>query len=170
MLVRKRIRLSEYDYSQTGYYFVTICTHHFKQLFGMVINEKMVLSQTGIIILSNWKKISSLHHYSELDDFVIMPNHIHGIIIIDEPMVEDANFASSTDRSKMALCKVIQQFKRACTIEIDKVNGNKIKIWQRSFYDRVIRNEKELFKIRLYIKQNPLRWDLEKNKLINLEI
>lgn len=133
MLVRKRLRLSEYNYSQTGYYFVTLCTHNFINLFGRVGNEKVILTTVGKIVLTNWEKTSLLHDYAELDEFVVMPNHIHGIIIIDEPRVVDAKFASPTDRTKMALCKIIQQFKRASTIEINKVNGNKVKIWQRSF-------------------------------------
>jgi len=89
-----------------------------------------------------------------------MPNHIHGVIIING--VEDAKFASPTDRTKMELSKQIQQFKRAVTMKIKsrkyKTNFN----WQRSFYERIIRHETELFNIRRYIHQNPLKWDLEK--------
>ncbi len=90
-----------------------------------------------------------------------MPNHIHGIIVIND--VGDANFASPTpDRTKMQLSKLIQQFKRAVSLQIKSMNLKQDFYWQRSFYDRIIRNENELFNIRRYIKQNPLNWELEK--------
>ncbi len=93
----------------------------------------VILSKIGKIVLTNWKKISSLHNYSELDEFVIIPKHIHCIIIIDGSIAEDVNFASSMDRTKMTLCKVIQQFNHAITIYIRKMNSNCVQIWQQSF-------------------------------------
>ncbi len=109
-----------------------------------------------------WNKIEILHKNIELDYYVIMPNHIHGIIIIND--VGDANFASPTiDRTKIELSKLIQQFKHAVTLQIKSMNLKPIFKWQRSFYERIIRNEKELFNIRKYIEQNPLKWELEKD-------
>lgn len=102
-----------------------------------------------------------------LDEYVIMPNHVHGIIIIEDN-VADANFASTTNRTEMLLSKVIQLFKRAVTIQINKERSGKSAVWQRSYFDRVIRNEKELYQIRNYIRQNPLKWHLEKNEVVNL--
>ncbi len=101
-----------------------------------------------------------------------MPNHLHGIIIIDNHSVGDANFASPTtveDRSKMELCKIIQQFKRAVTIKIKKSIKESDFKWQRSYYDRIIRNEQELYNIRKYNRQNPLKWKLETD-IENLDI
>jgi len=146
-----------------------VCTKDHKHHFGKIENDKMILNIFGKIIDEYWNKIEILHKNIELDYYVIMPNHIHGIIIINNT-VGDANFASPTmDRTKMELCKLIQQFKRAITIKIKTIKyGSNFK-WQRSFYDRIIRNDKELFNVRKYIRQNPLKWDLEKN-IINLDI
>ncbi len=165
---RKRNRLQEYDYSQSGYYFVTLCTKNHKSFLGKIINGKMILNQFGELITSNWIKIQTLHNNIELDEFVIMPNHIHGIIIIN--YVGNANFAFPTDRTKMLLSKIIQQFKRACSIDTKNKFKNKLLLWQRSYYERIIRNEKELYQIRKYIIQNPLKWEIENDSLENLEL
>ena len=183
MVNRKRNRLKYFDYSQAGWYFVTLCTKDHKNHFGKIENEKMVFNNYGEIVDECWKNIETLHKIIELDYYVIMPNHIHGIIIINvggenlSPPTRDAKFSSNrdakfasptnvmgkmTDRTKMELSKVIQQFKRAVTIRIRSMNRNSNFKWQRSFYDRIIRNEKELYNIRKYIQQNPLKWDLEK--------
>ncbi|MFA5804016.1 MAG: transposase [Melioribacteraceae bacterium] len=168
MKERKRNRLQEYDYSQSGYYFVTLCTDDHKPFFGKIINGEMILNQFGYIIKNNWIRIQSLHKNIELDEFVIMPNHIHGIIIING--VGNAKFAFPTNRTKMTLSKLIQQFKRACTIEIKNKFNYHIPLWQHSFYDRIIRNENELYQIRKYILQNPLKWEVENNSIENLEL
>ena len=161
---RKPNRLKYYYYSNYGWYYVTICAGNHIHYFGKIEKETMILNKNGKIAESAWHKIPVLHKNIETDYHVIMPNHIHGIIIIN---VGEANLASPTDRTKMLLSKIIQQYKRAVTLEIRKHNPN-FK-WQRSFYERIIRNEKELYNIRKYIEQNPLKWYYEK-KLENLEI
>lgn len=167
MFTRKVLRLNNFDYSGDGFYFVTICSAHKAELFGKVVNEIVVLNNLGRIVEDSWLKVGSLHENIRLDEYVIMPNHVHGIIIIEDN-VADANFASTTQRTEMLLSKVIQQFKRAVTIQINKERSGKGAIWQRSYFDRVIRNEKELYQIRNYIRQNPLKWHLEKNEVVNL--
>lgn len=160
MKIRKPNRLKYYDYSNAGWYYVTICSHKHKNYFGEIVIGEMKLNKIGEIVLECWNNIANLHKHIELDYYVIMPNHIHGIIIIN--YVEDANYVSD-DRTKMELSKLIQQFKRAATIKIKSINPELNFNWQRSFYDRIIRNEKELFYIRKYIQQNPFKWDLKKN-------
>ena len=126
----------------------------------------MILNQFGCIIKNNWIRIQTIHKNIELDQFVIMPNHIHGIIIVG-----DANFASpKDDRSNMTLSKIIQQFKRVCSIEIKNKFNYHLPLWQRSFYDRIIRNENELYQIKKYILQNPLKWEIDNNSIENLEL
>lgn len=169
MKERKQNRLLEYDYSQSGYYFVTLCSNEHKLLFGKIIDGKMLLNQFGAIVKNNWVKIQPLHSNIELDEFTIMPNHIHGIIIIDNT-VGKTNLVFPADRTKMVLSTIIQQFKKACTTEIKNKFNYLIPIWQRSFYDRIIRNENELYKIRKYIIQNPMKWDIENNSTENLEL
>jgi putative transposase len=189
MRLRKPNRLKYYDYSQAGWYYITTCTKDHKNHFCKITNEKMIFNRYGQIVDECWKNIENLHENIELDYYVIMPNHIHGIIIInvgDENLSSqskkkgnqkirnatlqsrNAKFAFPTDRTKMVLSKIIQQFKRAVTIRIKSVNQNSTFKWQRSFYERIIRNEKELFEIRKYIQQNPLKWDLEKH-IVNLD-
>jgi REP-associated tyrosine transposase len=165
---RKPNRLKFYDYSNAGWYYVIICTKDHKNHFGKIENYKMILNQIGNIVDESWDMIETLHRNIELDYYVIMPNHVHGIIIIND--VGDAKFALLTvDRTKMELSKLIQQFKRALTLKIKSMKYKSKFKWQHSSYDRIIRNEKELFKIRKYIEQNPLRWELEK-EIINLEL
>jgi len=171
MKQRKPNRLKEYNYSNNGWYFVTMCTKNRTPYFGKINNGKMVLNEIGKIVDEYWNKIESLHKNIDLDHYVIMPNHIHGIIIIEN--VGDANFASPTnktyDRTKMELSKIIQQFKRAVTI---KIRNNKHDLnfqWQHSFYDRIIRNERELYNIRNYIRENPFKWALKKD-IENLDV
>jgi len=175
---RKRNRLPEYDYSNPAWYYVTICTDKHIHHFGEVKNGEMILNEFGKVADENWINIAKLHEHVDIDYHIIMPNHMHGIIIINsvgdantiQPRqkfnVVDAKFASTThviDRTKMELSKLIQQYKRSVTIEIKTSKQQTNFKWQRSFYDRIIRNEKELFYIRNYIEQNPLRWEIEKN-------
>ena len=165
---RKSTRYKDYDYNLPGYYFVTICSDNMEYIFGNIKNGDIKLCDLGSIVRNCWESISEHFHNIELDYYQIMPNHIYGIIIINS--VGNANFAFPTDRTKMLLSKAIQQFKRQVTIEAKVKLKIKNKIWQKSFYDRVIRNEKELYNIRKYIKQNPLKWDFEKNTPENLDI
>jgi putative transposase len=164
----KPTRLKEYDYSNVGWYYVTICTQKHAMYFGRVKNKEIQKNVLGKIADKYWKEIPKHFPEVELDEYIIMPNHIHGIIIIND-VVGDAKFASPTDRTKMTLSKVIQQFKRAVTIEVKTSFPKSNFRWQRSFYDRIIRNDKELYFIRRYIKQNPLKWEFEQN-IDNLDI
>ena len=82
--VRRNPRLAGYDYTQSGVYFVTICTHLRQHLFGAVVSDEVILSETGKIALSDWEAIPSHYTLAELDCFVVMPNHIHGILVLHE--------------------------------------------------------------------------------------
>jgi putative transposase len=169
MLARKKNRLTAYDYSSAGCYFVTINTFNGYSHFGSFSGQAIILSRIGIIVNNLLKCIPKIHNKVYLESFIIMPDHIHAIIRIlpfEETghFVKGANFAPFTisdtgnDRSKMLLSKVIQQFKRACTLEINRQHLFRGKIWQRSFFDRIIRDKNELFKAKVYIKNNPVKW------------
>jgi len=180
---RKPTRYKDYDYSLPGYYFITICSYEMKHSFGCVNNCKMIPNDTGVIVNNCWNEIQNHYKNVELDYYQLMPNHFHGIVIIDSP-IENVGDGSPVPQQKteregkpfaydksVSLSDIIGYFKFQSTKainELSKNTGNKI--WQRSFYDHVIRNEKELYEIRKYIEQNPVKWDLEKNATENLFI
>jgi REP element-mobilizing transposase RayT len=157
--VRKRTRLKEYDYSNNAYYFITICVNDKIEVFGKVENNSVILNDYGLIIEKNLLYLMERFKSVEIDFYVIMPNHFHCIIILE----------NESDKNKKSISNIVGAFKSITTIELHKMGLNNFK-WQRSFYDRIIRDEKELFNIRQYIEQNPLRWELEKENPQNIEL
>lgn len=164
---RKPNRLKDFDYSQPGWYFVTICTKNRINHFGEIRNDKMILNEFGRGVDDIWLKIPMHYPNAELDEFIIMPNHVHGIIIIDykNNYARDENIRP---HHKTNLSNVIKGFKIGVQNWCRNNNYSHFK-WQRSFHDRIIRNENELYYIRRYIKFNPLKWSIAKN-LNNIEI
>jgi len=162
MRERKRIRLKNYDYSQDGYYFVTICAENREEWFGKVEKGEMILNQYGKIANQCWDDLPNHYLNCSLDSFVVMMNHIHGIIVIlnkDVTIVGNGLKPFPTH----GLSEMIPGFKTFSSRKINEEikNDNKFQ-WQKSFYDHVIRNETELYRIRDYIKNNPLKWDLDR--------
>ena len=165
---RKPNRLQNYDYSETGYYLVTICAQDKVNYFGEIEQAQMQLSDIGQIATEG---IPEHFHDTALDEFIVMPNHIHGIVII----VGNADLRSKppyclqqqTDRSKMYLSKIIHGFKSSVTRMVRKRWGNHSFGWQKSFYDHVIRNDEDLHRVRAYIQNNPLNWELDRDNRAN---
>jgi len=155
-------RLKIWDYTTPWWYYITICTKHHKEWFGDVSNSKMKQNMLGKIAEKYWKDITNHYTICELDYYVIMPNHIHGIIIID-PDVETEHAPSLH-----SLGNIVGSFKSAVT-KWAHTNGYDKFHWQPRFYDRIIRNDRELYNIRKYIEQNPLKWDVKKNIPDNLD-
>jgi len=171
MKERKQIRLKGYDYSKSGYYFVTICTQSREEWFGKVKNGITHLNKFGEIAKNFLIEIPGHFEDVEIDEFSIMPNHAHGVLIIERNMVVDAYMRphqgnafmhSLQNKTKMLLSRIIQQYKASVTHKINSLQNDLRFQWQRSFYDHVIRNESELFRIREYIQNNPLKWDLDR--------
>jgi len=144
---RQSIRLKGYDYSQPGYYLITLCTYQRAAIFGTIHSGKMVLNNHGELAKESWMAIPSHFPGTHLDAFVIMPNHIHGIIIIN------GNTAKPNAGSPEAFGKpvpgslptIIRSFKAATTFRINKYRESPgSKVWQRNYWERVIRNGKEL--------------------------
>jgi REP element-mobilizing transposase RayT len=158
--IRKLNRLTEYDYSNGGYYFVTICTLGKEHYFGKVEKEIMIKNDFGNIIEKQWTWLHQNYQYVVLDYYVVMPNHFHGIIIIDPSLI-------TSDIKIKSLSELIGAFKTTSSKIIHRT-GLEVFHWQKSFYDRIIRNEIELLKIRQYIQNNPLKWEIEKNNPSNL--
>ena len=155
-------RLKNWDYSTPGGYFVTICTHLGKPYFGTVENGEIHLSPIGEILVEEWVKTSSLRESVELDEYVVMPNHLHGIIILKQ-VVETPRRGVLTpvDVNPDTLGTIIGQFKSACTRRI-RADYTRDFAWQARFYDHVIRDDVDLQRIREYIRVNPVKWEMDK--------
>jgi len=150
---RKSIRLENWNYTNPGYYFVTICVSDRQYLFGGIINNKMTLNEYGEIVQLKWLDLVNHNKDISLDEFVIMPNHIHGIIII----------GAGLEPAPTALSEIIRQFKTFSTKHINKLrNTPGQKLWQRNYYDHIIRNEQSFNEIRTYINNNPKQWSTDK--------
>ncbi|MCF8265331.1 MAG: transposase [Ignavibacteriales bacterium] len=172
-------RLKNWDYSSAGSYFVTICTKSREHYFGNICDGKMVLSEIGKIANEYWAKIPNHFQFVVLGKLIIMPNHVHGIISIVSPAtagspvfvgspVETPKLGVSTDINTDIntntdknwksgnLGVIINQYKRACTINIRKILPDFS--WQARFHDHIIRNNDELHRIEKYIIENPVNW------------
>jgi putative transposase len=145
---RKSPRLQDYDYSQSGGYFITIVTYGREHLFGNIENDQMMLSVAGHVTELCWTSIP--HHYTDvcLGDFVVMPNHIHGILYL---LGEDSSF-------KTLIGRVINAYKGAVTARIRKLNQTKQIVWQSRYYDHIIRDDIDELRIRTYIQNNIGKW------------
>jgi len=151
-------RLTEWDYHNPWWYYITINTKNHIEYFGEIVNEMMILNELGKVAKECLLEISNHFPNIELDYFVIMPNHIHGIIIINS----EVKTPDRASLQKHSLGLIINQFKGSVKRWANK-NEHESFSWQSRFYDRIIRNEKELYNIRKYIEQNPLKWELEKD-------
>lgn len=178
---RRSIRLKEYDYRQPGAYFVTICAQNRECLFGKIENGEMQLNEACKMIHKWWKQIIEKYAYVELDEYIVMPNHLHGIIIVGaDPRVcpdnKKSEHTGSPLRKSVKLSRMIQWFKTMTTNEyIRNVKQNdwppfNKRLWQRNYYEHIVRDENKLNQIRKYIIDNPLKWDLDDNNPNNMEI
>jgi len=166
---RRSIRLKEYDYSQTGAYFLTICTYRRQCLLGAMVDGKVILSSIGTIVVEEWLRSAEIRKEIELDTFVIMPNHLHGIVAMQRGEREIVSNCLEAERRTMkpkTIGSFVSGFKAAATARVNELRGTPGKsLWQRNYYEHVIRSEKELNRIREYIENNPLRWPLRPRSL-----
>jgi REP element-mobilizing transposase RayT len=174
---RSSIRLKGYDYSQPGAYFVTLVTHQRQCLFGQIVDGKMQLNEWGEITNQCWMEIPIHYPNVLLDAFVIMPNHVHGIIILNEYNLNDSivvgvqNLEPLQQQSQQnsyqhiipkSIGSIVRGFKIGVT-QWFRQNTDIYNVWQRNYYEHIIRNEKEMTRIREYIMNNPLNWITDKN-------
>jgi putative transposase len=151
---RRSIRLKGYDYSQPGGYFVTLCIKERKRLLGDIRNGKIFLNDTGKIVKFTWLDLPQHNPNIELDEFIIMPNHMHGIFHIVGAGSEPAPTKTH------GLPEIIRQFKTFSAKRINTLNKHSgMPFWQRNYYERIIRNDHDLNRIREYITYNPFQWD-----------
>ena len=151
---RKSLRLHGYDYGHPGFYFVTICTVYHTHWLGDLIKNKMVLSAAGIIVQSVWNTLPDRFPGLKLDQFVVMPNHVHGIIVL----TKNVRYNKPGNLSKPTLSDIICDYKGAATYLIRRTGGIPEFTWQISFYDVIMRNAQMVQDTRLYILNNPERW------------
>ncbi len=164
---RKSPRLRGYDYSQNGAYFVTMVTHLREHLFGAITDGEMVLSPMGEIAAARWVALPEHHEHIELDVFVVMPNHFHGVLVItgashsvDGGAVGTQPAASGKPSPPPLLGHVIRSYKSSVTRQVRQAEGDRYQVvWQGRYHDRIIRNQRELDTIRAYVMANPSRWD-----------
>lgn len=189
---RNSYRLEGYDYSQEGCYFVTICAQGRQCLFGEIIDDGMVLNDAGKMAARWWNETKNKFPHVELDEYVVMPNHFHGIVVIvgadlrvrpeardrkpdgcqhAEQQRKDNNLQGG--HAGPPLQEIIQWFKTMSTNEyIKEVKSGRLPpfekhIWQRSFYDHVIRDDEDMNRVREYIQNNPLKWSLDEYNPLN---
>ena len=153
---RKSIRLKGYDYSQPGAYFITICTHNKECIFGEIINQKMALNELGNVVKQSWDQIPEYFPYVSLDQMVIMPNHMHGILLFSDSVVMSNNLKNGTSRT---LGSVVRGFKTGVTKWAR--SNNLFVVWQRNYYEHIIRDKPSYDLICEYIENNPLKWELD---------
>ena len=189
-LFRKRYRIESarkpgWDYTLPGWYFVTICTQGRKPYFGRVENATVELSSIGEYADACWKEVPQHHQHIDIDDFVVMPNHMHGIIWIIHNGVDAAGLpdhvgarhalplqelqkprrppsgpttAAFGHPPPRALSAIVGSFKSAAARAVNAGRGPGASIWQRNYYEHIIRDERALRRIRRYIETNPVRW------------
>lgn len=172
-------RLKGWDYSAVGYYFVTICTRDRLCTLGNVVDGVMWLSPVGKIVAEEWQKTALIRENVNLDEWVVMPNHLHGIVVIHENETFHRNVSTEsklcrdapvgrlpvTRLYKGSLGSIIGQFKSVCTKRIWAAGHDFA--WQSRFHDEIIRNENMLDKVREYICNNPLKWELDQENPAN---
>ena len=183
---RRSIRLKGYDYSKEGMYFITICCHQRKNWFGKIENEIMVLNEYGKIARHEWDDLPTRFSNIELGEFVIMPNHMHGIIMINSPgpgpsadkgsgASPDPTTTTTTTMTTMTTATktvgdMVGAYKSLVAVKslnIFKLENNDRlmgKLWQRNYYEHIIRDEQSFNRISDYIKNNPENWQHDKFK------
>ena len=183
---RRSIRLRNYDYSQPGAYFVTICTYQKQSWFGEIKNGQMYLNQLGKIVADEWLKTCKIRPNFQLDEWVIMPNHFHGIVIINDYSGDNQSLGNGQSASRFrrtqfdqltdhdappqqkpnSLSSCIAGFKSAVTKRINLLRQNTdTPIWQRNYYESILRDEKYLAVVREYIINNPKNWPNDRDYL-----
>ncbi len=171
---RQSIRLKGYDYSQAGAYFVTICTQKRQHLFGEIVNGEMQLNDAGGLAHQCWDAIPVHFPNVDLDQFVVMPNHVHGIIwIIDNVGAKHLSplQCGTSHRAKhlsplqCGTSQTIGSIVRGFKIGVNKwmrKNTDIHEVWQRNYWEHILRNDDELNRIRQYIRNNPKNWETDK--------
>ncbi len=167
---RSPLRLKEYDYSRAGAYFVTVCTKHRKMLLGDVVEDGIRLNPLGVVVKECWEDLPRHYHFLELDAFIVMPNHVHGILVITGNPNVGAGLKPAPTSKRRALPEIVRALKTFSARRINQILGTPgIPVWQRNYYEHVIRNEIDLEETREYIQNNLIKWLEDENHPSNLK-
>ena len=166
---RQSLRLKGFDYSQPRNYFVTICTHKKRHILGAIEGARMVLSPAGKAVLATWLNLPRRFAMVAAREFVIMPNHVHAILGFLRPLAAASRGAASSAPTagkptvlNPTLGSVIRAFKSLSAMEVNRVLGRTGEaVWQRNYYEHIVRNADEYERIRAYILKNPMHWDTD---------
>lgn len=171
---RRSIRLKDYDYAEAGAYFITLCTHNRQPFFGEIVGAglapaQMELNEYGRIALEQWLQIPTRFDHIELDAFVVMPNHIHGILLINESAVYQNGEPQCGQPQglplRVALGNIVGAYKSLVANECLKIFKTKNelmgKLWQRNYWEHIIRDEQDLSNAYDYILNNPAQWETD---------
>jgi len=164
---RRSVRLKGYDYAQVGAYFVTICTYQRECLFGEVVEGEMRVNSHGAIVQRCWSDLPRHYPYVELDAFAVMPNHVHGIVVLTGfPILANVGAglrpAPTSASRPHPLSEIVRAFKSFSSRHVNRLrNTPGLPLWQRNYYEHVIRDEQELHTLRQYVADNPLQWALD---------
>jgi len=175
---RKSTRLTGHDYSLGGAYFITICSHEQKCIFGGIADGEMRLSKLGGIVQEEWIRSDELRDEVRIDAFVVMPNHFHAIVFIDAPIDNRGRRTKAINKSReerdgmpeapvsASLGALMSGFKSKVTLQVRRETGFSGKaVWQRNYYEHIIRNEDDYNAIRYYIETNPANWANDKENV-----
>jgi putative transposase len=180
---RKNLRLTNWDYSSEGIYFITICCQNRQSYFGRVVSNKIILSEIGLIASKYWQEIPEHFNHCKLDEYIIMPNHIHGTIILDYSLrwprhgvalqmppnnnvgschgmtlkKSNPNFNQFSKPVKSSVSEIINQYKSSVKRWCNKNGFNEFQ-WQARFYDKILHDQNSIDQIREYIWNNPKYW------------
>jgi putative transposase len=161
---RRSIRLRGYDYTTPGAYFITLCTYQRQHLFGAVVDGTMQLNSYGKIVAEEWLCSATIRQEIALDGWIVMPNHFHGIVIIQSVTPSSESMLNliqvvEKQRKPKSLATLVAGFKMAVTTRINcERQSPGTPVWQRNYYECIIRDQSALERIRQYISSNPLHW------------
>ncbi len=160
---RRSIRLPGYDYAQPGAYFVTLCVHQRECLLGEITDGEMMLNEFGRVVMECWPWLAKQYPHVTVDEWIVMPNHFHGILMIVDAVCRGGSRTAPTNgTTHKPLGRLIGAFKTVSTKRINAIRDTPgLPVWQRNYYEHIIRNEEELNHIRQYIVANPRNWEFD---------
>ena len=173
---RRSIRIPKYDYSRTGTFFLTICAFERQCLFGEIIDDRMYLNDLGRIVEQEWNKSAQIRSEINLDEFIVMPNHLHGMVSIEKEFVGAHRLRPSLSATKIirppqdnlrkprSIGAFVAGFKSSATRRINECRKTSSHpVWQRNYFEHVVRDDEDMNRIRQYITDNPIRWIDDEN-------